>query len=77
MADATKKAKDVRALSTEDIKTKVAEMRRRLFDLKAQSVTENLKNPCELPHTRKAIARMLTILGERGREAKAAPAAKA
>jgi large subunit ribosomal protein L29 len=71
VADALNKAKDVRALSSEDIKSKVAEFRRRLYDLRSQSVTENLKNPCELLHTRKAIARMLTILSERERQARA------
>ena len=70
MADALQKAKDVRALSTDDIKVKAAEFRRHLFDLRSQSVTENLKNPCEILHTRKAIARMMTILSERERQAK-------
>jgi large subunit ribosomal protein L29 len=73
MADTKMKIADIRAMSSEDIKAKVAELRRHLFDLRSQSVTENLKNPNEIPHARKAIARMLTVLSERTRP----PAAQA
>lgn len=65
MADIIKKAKDVRALSADDIKSKLNELRRHLFDLRSQAVTENLKDPSELGKARKAIARMMTILAEK------------
>jgi ribosomal protein L29 len=68
MADIIKKIKDIRVLSDDDIKTKMAELRRHIFDLKSQAVTENLKNPCVLPAARKCIAQMMTVLGERSRK---------
>ena len=72
------KLKEVRDRSTEDLKKDVAEKQRHLFDLRSQSVTEKLEDPSQLGKTRKAIARIHTILRQRELEAaKSASATKA
>jgi large subunit ribosomal protein L29 len=60
------KIKTLRALKTEDLKTKLKELR----DLKIKLETERrhkkvLEKPSELRNVRKNIARILTILNER------------
>ena len=41
-------------------------LRRHLFDLRGQAVTEKLVNPNQLSQTRRDIARLFTVLQERG-----------
>jgi large subunit ribosomal protein L29 len=59
---------DLRDLKTEELHAELDRVRRHLFDLRAQSVTEKLENPHQLSHARKAIARILTVMGERGEQ---------
>ena len=40
--------------------------RRHLFELRSQAVTEKLEDPTQLPKTRRDIARVLTVLHDRG-----------
>ena len=47
-------------------------MKRHLFDLRAQAVTEKLEDASMLRKTKTEIARILTIQGERRRTAPAA-----
>lgn len=56
----------VRELRTEDLRIELVRLRRHLFDLRAQSVTEKLENPHQLTHTKRDIARVLTVLRDRG-----------
>lgn len=72
MAELVTKAKDARALAPADIRNKVEELRRHLFDLRSQGVTENLKDSTAPGKARKSIARLLTVLGEKDREGKPA-----
>lgn len=62
------KVSDVRALVTQDLHLELDRLRKHLFDLRAQAVTEKLENPNQLGHTRKDIARVLTVMRERGEE---------
>ncbi|MHC5110136.1 MAG: 50S ribosomal protein L29 [Planctomycetota bacterium] len=55
-----------RAMKSEELHLELERLRRHLFDLRAQAVTEKLENPHQLTHTRRDIARVLTILRERG-----------
>ena len=66
------KIKDVRALSDEEKNTELQRLRRHLFDLRAQSVTEKLADSSQLTKARRDIARILTVMRER----QAASAAK-
>lgn len=57
---------DMRELKTADIHVELDRMRRHLFDLRAQAVTEKLENPGQLMVAKRTIARLLTVLNQRG-----------
>ena len=58
----------LRAMKTDELHTDLERLRRHLFDLRAQAVTEKLEDPTQLGKTRKTIARVLTVLKERGEQ---------
>ena len=60
------KPSEIREMKTAEIHAEVDRLRRHLFDLRAQAVTEKLENPHRLVEARKDIARVLTVLRERG-----------
>lgn len=60
------KIDEIRQLSTEELYNELVRLRRHLFDLKSQAVTEKLEDPSQLGKTRKDVARILTILRQRG-----------
>ena len=60
------KAQHYREMSHDELDGKLEELERHLFDLRSQAVTEKLENPHQLKAVRKDIARVLTVLGERG-----------
>jgi len=60
------KVGDFRDLKTPDLLVELDRLRRHSFDLRAQAVTEKLENPHQLGATRRDIARLLTVLRERG-----------
>ena len=60
-------AKEIREKETQHLQHELDEKRKHLFDLRTQAVTEKLEDPSQLRKTRKDIARMQTILGERRR----------
>jgi len=62
------KIAEVRDIRTPDLHSELDRLRRHLFDLRAQAVTEKLENPQQLKRAKKDIARVLTVLGERGEE---------
>jgi len=57
-------AKEMRALSAEELKTKMADAREELMKLRFQVVSGQLSDTSRLPVVRKDIARMQTILNE-------------
>lgn len=65
------KAKQVRELSDEDLAVQLRDRRRELFNLRFQHATGQLDNPHKLSATRREIARLLTIKGEREERAAA------
>lgn len=54
-----------RAMKTDELHGELERLRRHLFDLRAQSVTEKLEDPTQLSKTRRDIARLLTVMHER------------
>lgn len=58
------KAKDIRNLSAEEIKTKIYNNREELMKLRFQQVTGQLTDTSRLRTIRRDIARMETILAE-------------
>lgn len=59
------KTKDIRNLSNEELQTELERLRRHLFDLRAQAVTEKLEDSTQILKTRRDIARILTIQKQR------------
>ncbi len=59
--------KEVRELSTEDIKTKLLNIRQELMNLRFQIVTGQLSDTSRFKVARRDIARLQTILNERVR----------
>ncbi|MCE1254724.1 MAG: 50S ribosomal protein L29 [Anaerolineae bacterium] len=64
------KPAEIRLLSTEEIKTKLADARHELMNLRFQVVTGQLTDTSRLKTARREIARFETILSERGPVAK-------
>jgi len=61
------KAKELRELGVEELKTKVKESRENLFRLGIKKAARQLENPVSLRHARREIARLQTIVNEKGR----------
>ncbi len=59
------KARELRELSDEELRQKVAEWKRKLLNLRFQLASGQLQNTAEIKKTKKDIARALTILRER------------
>jgi len=57
--------KELRALSDEELVTKIKESKKELFDLRLKQSTGSLDKPSRVHELRKNIARMNTILAER------------
>ena len=70
------KIKDLRQLHDEELQLELERIRRRLFDLRSQAVTEKLEDPSMLTKAKRELAQILTLQGERQR-VKAAAAAVA
>ncbi len=60
------RASEMREMKTPELHVELERLRRHLFDLRAQAVTEKLENPNQLKATKRDIARILTLLRERG-----------
>jgi large subunit ribosomal protein L29 len=51
---------EVKKLGDDEIDIEVASLRRRLFDLRCQMVTEKIQNTSQFGHVKRDIARLLT-----------------
>ena len=60
------KIAEIREMKTEELHGEMERLRRHLFDLRAQAVTEKLANPNQLTQTKRDIARVFTVLNQRG-----------
>lgn len=62
------RAEEIRELSADEIRARVAELEEERFRLRFRSATETLENPLRLRTIRKDIARLKTVLTERERQ---------
>lgn len=67
------KAKELRELTTEELRQRRGDLREDLFRLKMRQAAAQLENPIRLRHLRRDIARIETILRERGNGPDAGP----
>jgi large subunit ribosomal protein L29 len=58
-------AKELKEMTNEELIHRLAETRQELFNLRFQSATGQLENTARLRHTRREIARILTVQSER------------
>lgn len=59
---------EIREMKSPELHLELDRVRRHLFDLRAQAVTEKLENPHQLKHVRRDVAKVLTVLLERGEQ---------
>jgi large subunit ribosomal protein L29 len=69
------KISEIRQLKDQELAAELERVRRHVFDLRSQAVTEKLENPAILTQAKRDIARVLTVVRER--ESSAAESAKA
>jgi large subunit ribosomal protein L29 len=62
------KIEQARAMKTQELHHELERLRKHLFDLRAQAVTEKLEDPTQLGKTKRDIARVLTALNERNEQ---------
>jgi large subunit ribosomal protein L29 len=62
------RAEEIRELTQDDIKARVAELEEERFRLRFRSATEPLENPLRLRTIRRDIARLKTVLTQRERD---------
>ena len=60
------KAADAHSMSNDELNVETGRLRRQLYDLRCQAVTEKLENPRQIPNIRRDIARLLTECRQRG-----------
>lgn len=63
------KMTDLREMSDKDLQNKLTELRQELFNLRFQHATAQLEKTANIPATKKDIARILTVLAEKGQKA--------
>jgi len=59
------RADEIRELTADEIKTKIADAQEELFRLRFRSATQQLDNPALIKSLRRDVARMRTILTQR------------
>lgn len=59
------KIDEIREFTDEELQTELARLRRHLFDLRAQAVTEKLEDPSMITKARRDIARIITVSRQR------------
>jgi large subunit ribosomal protein L29 len=59
------KASELVELTTDELGTKLGDLREEFFNLKFQHATGQLDNPMRLVATRKDIARVITVLNQK------------
>lgn len=58
-------AKELRGLSSEELRAKEADLRQELFNLRFQHATRQLENTARIPAAKREMAQVLTVLRER------------
>ena len=59
------KANELRAMTQEELNSKLAELKKELFNLRFQHAINQLENPHKIEDVKRDIARVMTILHEK------------
>ena len=71
------KASELREMIPDELREKETDLAQQLFQLRLQKVTGQLENPARIQQTRRDLARVLTVLGEKRRAGTPAPGGSA
>ena len=58
------KANEIRKMSSQELETKLADLKKDLFNLRLQHATNQLENPVKIAEVKKDIARVKTLIRE-------------
>ena len=61
------KANELRAMTKEDLNSKLADLKKELFNLRFQNATNQLDNTARIKEVRKNIARIQTVMTQKVR----------
>ncbi len=64
------KAKTMREMSADEVRTRLQELREELFTLRFRNAMKQLDNPLKIRAARREMARLLTVLREKEQVAK-------
>jgi len=59
------KTSEIRKMTTEEINTKIRDLKKELFDLRMKQATGNLEKTHQIDVLRKTVARLKTVLNEK------------
>ena len=62
----TVKASQLREMTQDELQSTLDDLQKRLFDLRSQAVTQKLENAKSIINARRDVARIKTILREKG-----------
>lgn len=62
------KIKEIRALSPDELRVKLQDLRAERFNLRFQLVTGQIENPMRITTVKRAIARILTVMKEQAKD---------
>lgn len=62
------KVSEIREMNPDELVDEMENLRRKIFEIRTQAVTEKLEDPTLLTKTKRDIARIKTVLNERQRE---------
>lgn len=65
------KPSEIRELTLDDLQLKIKDLSKELFNIKLQHAAGQLDNPMKIPQLKKDIARVKTIIKEKGMEKRA------
>jgi large subunit ribosomal protein L29 len=57
---------EIRQMKIAELHSELDRLRRHLFDIRSQAVTEKLEDPSLLTKAKRDVARLLTVLNEKG-----------
>ncbi len=63
------KTSSIREMGVEEMRTRVAELREEMFNLRFRNTMKQLDNPLKIRESRREMARLLTVLKEKERQA--------
>ena len=59
------KVNEIRELSTAELESNLADLKKELFNLRFQNATNQLENPMRIHEVKKTIAKIKTVMAER------------